>query len=92
MFLNDSAVNRTKVTPLCHTSDNIQVLKAVKHEQRMESNADGPSFPFVAAELPFKQRVQQVGCSKKLLSGWKKKKKTEEMQQLPINVFNRRNV
>lgn len=37
----DSAVNKTIVTPLCHSSDNIQVLKAVIHEQRMESNADG---------------------------------------------------
>lgn len=25
VFLNDSAVNKTKVTPRCHSSDNIQV-------------------------------------------------------------------
>lgn len=37
----DGAVNKTKVTPLCHSSDNVQVLKAVIHEQQMESNADG---------------------------------------------------
>ena len=39
--LNDSAVNKTKVAPLCHSSDNIQVLEAVMREQQMESNADG---------------------------------------------------
>lgn len=34
-------MNKTKVTALGHSSDNIQVLKAVIHEQQMEINADG---------------------------------------------------
>lgn len=38
--LNDSTVNKTKVTPL-YSSDNIQFLEAVKPEQQMESSADG---------------------------------------------------
>lgn len=37
-------MNETKVTPFFHSSDNIQVLKAVIHEQQMESTADGPSL------------------------------------------------
>lgn len=39
--LNESVVNKTKITPSCYSSDNIQVLKAVKLEQQMESNAFG---------------------------------------------------
>ncbi len=41
MFLNDSAVYQIKsYTTL--SPDNIQFVKAVMHEQHMESNADGP--------------------------------------------------
>lgn len=40
--LNESMVNKIKMTPSCFAPDNIQVLKAVKPEQQMASNADGP--------------------------------------------------